>query len=1174
MKSSKRFLSVVLSVILLLTTSGMTVFAEGVQTNEPTVVITEETTTEETSEEGTTEETTTEELSEEETTEETVTEEASTEEMTTEEATTEEETTEETTTEEETTEETTEEAIFTGLPENYVLSSEEKASKADLAKHLDEIEDCVEGSEYVEDIVTCLTDSEEEAQAVATAFDGELVSYYKGLTVIELSEDKTVLQAVTAAADENTKLPAVWPEYIEYAFTDEGNASLEETDSIIVEDEGTVSAAAFNDPALKETSSNYQWQHAFVGDTYAWDAGYKGAGVTVAVIDSGLLKSHEDLSSNARDGKNYVDGALGTTSNVDGNGHGTHVSGIIGAQENNSKGGCGVAPDATLIGYRVLGDDGSGKTTWTKTAILDAIDDGIDIINMSLGGYHYDGDYQKIINQAVEAGIAVFAAAGNEATNGFAYPASYDNVYSIAALQPSGSLTHFSNFTRTVDFAFPGYQIYSTYNSSSSGYTFMNGTSQATPVASGVAAVILSAKLPSIQSKSGKAKVNELGKVMKAAATKATSSGGGAGYTYLPKALKLSSVTTVPNAPVFDKTKGTYKSSSIPVTIKAETGMKIYYSTNGKTPTYKNGVVTNGTLYTGAVTLSGAKSVTLKAIAVNTSGKASKVTSVTYTLQPTPTAVSVTSATGVTKVPIGGSVQLKASVTPAYSISSKVAWSISPKNDLVVISNTGKVTVKKGAPTGTYTVTAQAVGADGKTCNGVSGSTQITVTSEKKEQSNAIAAKTVTLTMKGNNPTYNLASGIDVTYIDKTKGTVSDIYWSSSNTKVATVSSQGIVTAVGPGSATITALANDGSGKKATCSVKVSSQVSSLTISGPNKVAKTKSIALQATITPANATEKTIVWEVSPEGKGVKVSGGKVSADKTASGSYTITAKAMSKDKKTVTASKTYTVSVMDGAISSIVMPKNMTLFTTAGNTGAKTTGKLTPTVTGTTGFNSALISYTSSAPGVVTVDASGNLAAKAPGSATITCAATDGSGKKATCRVSVNIPMSKLTISPKGGMSYWIAEKKSVSYAATCGKDFGNPTNTKVNWTSSNNNVAKVDKNGKVTGVKEGTATITATAQDGSGVKATYSVRVDNPATYMKAYVSYVSRAQREVTLDYDNECPFIKVTVPNNHIGVHETNYYNDYYFSFDYTGRYNVKFTLLDGSNKSTTAKILIW
>ncbi|MGN1217787.1 MAG: S8 family peptidase, partial [Phocaeicola sp.] len=695
MKSSKRFLSVVLSVILLLTTSGMTVFAEGVQTNEPTVVITEETTTEETSEEETTEETTTEELSEEETTEATVTEEASTEEMTTEEATTEEMTTEEVTTEEATTEET-EESIFTGLPENYVLSSEEKASKADLAKHLDEIEDCVEGSEYVEDIVTCLTDSEEEAQAVATAFDGELVSYYKGLTVIELSEDKTVLQAVTAAADENTKLPAVWPEYIEYAFTDEGNASLEETDSIIVEDEGTVSAAAFNDPALKETSSNYQWQHAFVGDTYAWDAGYKGAGVTVAVIDSGLLKSHEDLSSNARDGKNYVDGALGTTSNVDGNGHGTHVSGIIGAQENNSKGGCGVAPDAKLIGYRVLGDDGSGKTTWTKTAILDAIDDGIDIINMSLGGYHYDGDYQKIINQAVDAGIAVFAAAGNEATNGFAYPASYDNVYSIAALQPSGSLTHFSNFTRTVDFAFPGYQIYSTYNSSSSGYTFMSGTSQATPVASGVAAVILSAKLPSIQSKTGKAKVNELGKVMKAAATKATSSGGGAGYTYLPKALKLSSVTTVPNAPVFDKTKGTYKSSSIPVTIKAETGMKIYYSTNGKTPTYKNGVVTNGTLYTGAVTLSGAKSVTLKAIAVNTSGKASKVTSVTYTLQPTPTAVSVTSATGVTKVPIGGSVQLKASVTPAYSISSKVAWSISPKNDLVVISNTGKVTVKKG----------------------------------------------------------------------------------------------------------------------------------------------------------------------------------------------------------------------------------------------------------------------------------------------------------------------------------------------------------------------------------------------------------------------------------------------------------------------------------------------
>ena len=534
----------------------------------------------------------------------------------------------------------------------------------------------------------------------------------------------------------------------------------------------------------------------------------------------------------------------------------------------------------------------------------------------------------------------------------------------------------------------------------------------------------------------------------------------------------------------------------------------------------------------------------------------------------------MTSATGVTKVPIGGSVQLKAAVTPAYSVSSKVAWSIVSPNNLVTISNTGKVTVKKGANVGTYTVTAQAVGVDGKTYDGVEGKIEIEVTSEKKVQSIALATKTVTLTMKGDHPNYYLGTGIDVTYIDKTKGNVNDIYWSSSNTKVATVTRSGVVTAMGPGSATITALANDGSGKKATCSVKVSSQVSSLTISGPNKVAKTKSIALQATITPANATEKTIVWEVSPAGKGVKVSGGKVSADKTASGDYTITAKAMSKDKKTVTASKTYTVSVIDGAISSIVMPKNMTLFTTAGNTGAKTTGKLTPTVTGTTGFNSALIFYTSSAPGVVTVDQNGNLTAKAPGSATITCAATDGSGKKATCKVNVNIPMSKLTISPKGGMSYWIAEKKSVSYAATCGKEFGNPTNTKVDWTSSNTNVAKVDKNGKVTGVKAGTATITATAQDGSGVKATYSVKVSNPATYMYTYVEFDSRAYRNVYLYYDNDCPFIKVTVPNNHVGVHETQYFNLYKLSFDYTGRYSVKFTLLDGSNKSTTANISIW
>jgi hypothetical protein len=248
----------------------------------------------------------------------------------------------------------------------------------------------------------------------------------------------------------------------------------------------------------------------------AWNAGYTGKGVIVAVIDTGVNYLHSDLSGNIwknsreiagngrdDDGNGYVDDIYGWDFvNSDGdafddNGHGSHVAGII-AGSANSAGVTGVAYDARIMPVKVLSSGGSGTDTNVASGIYYAVNNGADVINLSLGGGGFYTSIANAINYAVSHGVMVCMAAGNSSLSQPVYPARFaQNIGGIAvgALNASGAVASFSNNTGTslpYDFVdAPGVDVYSTALGSS--YVKMSGTSMATPYVAGAAALLLSA---------------------------------------------------------------------------------------------------------------------------------------------------------------------------------------------------------------------------------------------------------------------------------------------------------------------------------------------------------------------------------------------------------------------------------------------------------------------------------------------------------------------------------------------------------------------------------------------------------------------------------------------------------------------------------------------------------
>lgn len=1142
---------------------------------------------------------------------------------------------------------------FTDMPEKYQLTTAQRIEKEVLAGEVPNINEADEGVLYVKGQVMVTANSQEEAEMIAEAYNAEIKGFENGLLLLQLKEGNTVASAVKAAASARNRLPAVWPNYYRYPYVEEtildnNNNTIKveeeeyeiENDTVTTYAEGipTLEAyaqaiASYNDPDLLSDSSQYQWQHVAVGSPYAWAEGYTGQGVKVAVLDTGVMGTHSELTLAGEADATGTSVVTGSGSASDKGGHGTHVAGIIGAKGNNGNGGAGIAPDATLYAVNVLSGEGENAgTDWAITqGIKQAIEWDVDIINMSLGGPGYNEKCQETVTEAYNKGIAIFVSAGNDGASCINYPAHYDHIICVAATDQNNSRADFSTYGSWVDLSAPGVAIWSTYFDG--GYTIMDGTSMACPVAAGEAAVILSGDDSlKIMAKNG-SKVDALENKMKSNVVKASGSGMGAGVTNLAKVFKLTTATVKPQAPgISIVPDDNSKAQKVTVTITAQSGMTVYYTDNGKNPVYKNGVAdANTQLYAQPFEINNNAKGTIKAIAVNESGIASAVKSVKYTLMPY---VSEITISGVQRIAKGKSIQLTAEVLPEYATNKKLEWRLYTKDgaeataakDNISISTSGKVTVKPGAAENAeYTVRATA-----KDGSGVSDEYVITVIASTKVKSAKFDQKSITLNIP-KDQSYDLAPIFRAEFSDATLAAVTDFKWSSNNKKIATVNSNGVVQPLKAGKVIVTALADDSSGKKATCTIMIKQQVTDLQISGPSSVAAGKGVTFKAIVSPADASTKKVTWSIvdtngqelaASTGVAINKSNGKLTTRATSAGAYIVMASAT--DGSGCVATKSITV--CDGAIKSITFAnaadKKVTIFRRQVTSETKTSATVPINIEGTTG-NANLDAYevTSSNAGIATAthSRSGNVitlnitaTGRAAGKTNITLAATDGSGRKVTCAVTVNNPVTKVHISSatktmsaridsETVIDMMVIRGKSLQLKATLESEFGAVSNKKVQWSielPEGGSGVTINKSGKVSATRQATAglyVVTAEAADGSGAKATYNVFPVEAANYVRVPIlepkpGYIN-ALNPMPLLSDGSQDLLQIPIETDVVGgyieatssnpkaLEVTVYYkNNYYLLMtahavtkDTVVTITVKAT--DGSGKKSSYKVLV-
>lgn len=337
------------------------------------------------------------------------------------------------------------------------------------------------------------------------------------------------------------------------------------------------------------------------------------------------------------------------------------------------------------------------------------------------------------------------------------------------------------------------------------------------------------------------------------------------------------------------------------------------------------------------------------------------------------------------------------------------------------------------------------------------------------------------------------------------------VTWKTSDKNVATVSENGLVTAVGGGDATITCTAQDGSGVKATCKVTVTVPVSGIQLSQTSAALTVgDTLTLTKTIYPSDATNQAVTWTSSSDAVASVDSNGKITA-KTA-GSAVITCKSVSDNS--VVGICNVTVKAKVQTPSEIKVNKITLNKTTASVTKGKTL-QLTATVTPGNATKKE-VKWSTSNKNVAMVSTSGLVTAKSAGTATITCTAQDGSSVKATCKITVKNPVVKVTKVTLNKTTATLAPKETLTLKATVTPT--NATNKAVTWKSSNTKIATVSSSGKVTAKAAGTVTITCRAKDGSGKKATCKITVyTNTEAYVaRIYIKALGRAAEPAGLKY----------------------------------------------------------
>lgn len=271
--------------------------------------------------------------------------------------------------------------------------------------------------------------------------------------------------------------------------------------------------ALAEDPAVERIWLD-EWVHTcldvsvpLIRAPYVWEAGYRGRGIRVGVVDTGIDREHPDFAGRILAGRSFVGGDF-----QDDNGHGTHVAGILaGSGAASGSRYEGVAPEALLYVAKVLRADGSGLMSHVMAGVEWAVDQGAQVINLSLGGIgpcNGTDALSELCDAAVEQGVVVCVAAGNAGPGAATVgpPGCARQVITVGASTDRDEVAGFSSRGPTLDgrvkpdLVFPGVGIVSCRARGTSmgtpvgeHYTTASGTSMATPHASGTAALLLEA---------------------------------------------------------------------------------------------------------------------------------------------------------------------------------------------------------------------------------------------------------------------------------------------------------------------------------------------------------------------------------------------------------------------------------------------------------------------------------------------------------------------------------------------------------------------------------------------------------------------------------------------------------------------------------------------------------
>ncbi len=962
-----------------------------------------------------------------------------------------------------------------GMPEGYALSEKEAEIKADMINHdvLVELKNAVAGVDYVEDQVYCVAETEEYAQQIAEAYGIELVEYNYQVAIFSTKDSvMEVLELVEISADPDLELPPLSPNYlayenkqdpVEYAQINSIDYNAKKNETLGWE-EVIQKYIPNRDPYLYPDNASYQWWHDMM-DTYpAWGA-YRGvdfsdSGISVAIIGSGIDVTHEELKGHI----NVVNISSGTDR------QGTQVADIIGATANNGKDGAGVAPGVQLIGYNT-----DMSSTGMVQALNDAVANGRRIVCISDRRGGYNPTEFSAINAAYEAGVTMLAPAGDESANNINYPAQYDHVIAVGAVQQDGKRASFSTYGKgIVDVYAPGVEM------SDLSIAKVQGSSMACAAAAGACALYMSIM--------GPVDPDRMSTVLTNNTVKCSSNDAGAGVVNVARMLEAE--TTAPIIRLY-KNDGTLikeidsgKSGDvttdtdaylqiIPITTgkeeKKENNNQIFFSLTGRAPAFdKYGYAEGGTFLTtdGKVDIMDIyyqmvdkedETHVFKTCCINGMGVMGKVTTLTVNIKPRQ--LKSIHLSNLPKGPLaeGASWQLYAYLDRPGIMShqiKKCKWEITSGNEIATISSKGLVKAKKGK-FGEVAVRCS------YTENGVTkeATTTLTIADRAQVKSFKVSDSKVKLSFKRSSDKLGLETSkiITVSDIINTKNediTASDdvyFYWETSNYPVVRVDYSGngkeaTLVAKQKGTATITCKVCDGSNKKIKIKVRVISLVNTIYLYGPSCIAVGSSVKYKAIADGVvdysmgieyKPDDKRVCWSLreTDSGEDVKqLPGVKIDSK---SGKVTVTAKNIDSFYVVATANDgggavtTERIQITDKKTGSIVLKpeEDDSLYRIQCNKkgSLKKVQLHTVDAQATTGiYEDALkvkavvdtdtpVKWKSSNEKVAGIGSSGDtvwISAYGAGTSRITCTADDGSGRKASFIVKVIVPVSNLMLS------------------------------------------------------------------------------------------------------------------------------------------------------------------